>query len=734
MAVVANDPWLSMAFERLDLLLHREILRLRATYRLSLDEFRGLYVSDEQVDDLIRASALEGGEHPTVENLTEQADGLVRRLAEVAGETPLDRMAKTFGLDGFERDVLLLALAPEIDLKYETLYAYLNNDVTRKYPTSELALRLFAQPGNGWRPARRALEATSSLFVSGLLEESPGDGPRSRLGTGFFLSPPAAAFLVGLPVEDAALSGWARITRSVPDAWKQLQCGAAVCAELSRLAERTIAGAHNLPPVVFEGYPGAGRGAAAEALCGALGCDVIRVDTEALLAKDATALGQAVKRLLLVSRLRGAGVYFGRALAGGDGGGKVPDTLFGVMRTLYENGLPIILSAPPSHGGSTVRGRLPMHVVPFGDPSPEERSRLWRRHLDQRGRPVPKGVLAPLGERFALTPGQIERAAAEAVVAMGGSENKTECADALFAAARSQSDADLNGLALKVPLVHDWSDLILPPDTMNQVEKVVSAITQRAKVYGEWGFGQGPEGRKPPMVVMLSGASGVGKTKTVACIARQIGKSLYVSNLASIISKYIGETSRNMDQVFQGVRRANAVLFFDEADVLFARRSSDLNNSNDKYANADVAYLLTKLEETTARNDQDTIIFLATNLSRNIDKAFSRRMNYVIEFPRPDAVRREQLWRGVFPDGVPLADDLDFAFLSERFSFTGGDIHNIALVAANLAAGNGGCIGMEQVLHAVARHMRNQGKTPTPNDFYQYFPLVAQSLKGQVSA
>ena len=206
---------------------------------------------------------------------------------------------------------------------------------------------------------------------------------------------------------------------------------------------------------------------------------------------------------------------------------------------------------------------------------------------------------------------------------------------------------------------------------------------------------------------------------TASVLAGDLGLDLFRIDLSGIVSKYIGETEKNLDEIFRAAQATNAILFFDEADALFGKRS-EVKDAHDRYANIEVAYLLQKMEE------YDGVVILASNLSKNIDPAFSRRMHYVVEFPLPDETHRELLWRGMFPAGLPLDEDIDLAFLARQFRLAGGDIKNIVLSAAFLAASNGSQVGMQALLQATARQMIKQGKMPSANEFKQYYPLVTR--------
>jgi SpoVK/Ycf46/Vps4 family AAA+-type ATPase len=360
--------------------------------------------------------------------------------------------------------------------------------------------------------------------------------------------------------------------------------------------------------------------------------------------------------------------------------------------------------------------------VHFDDPQYATRLQLWEGALAPVNAKMTRADLEALADRFTLTPGQIAAAVSSAVDAQAIA-NPVKCesvnVDVLFAAARVQSDQSLGSLAVKVKTMHTWEDLVLPRLTLQRIREVTAAIQHCHIVYSNWGFEKRIAAGKG-LKVLLSGASGTGKTMTVSVVARELGLDLYKIDLSSLVSKYIGETEKNLDRIFRAAQYSNAILFFDEADALFGKRS-ETKDAHDRYANIEVAYLLQKIEE------YDGVVILASNLSKNIDEAFSRRMHYVVEFPLPDENHREKLWRGMFPPEVPLGKDVDLAFLARQFQLAGGDIRNVALEAAFLAAQDGKVITMKQLVMAMSRQMMKQGKIASPTDFKQYHELITHS-------
>jgi SpoVK/Ycf46/Vps4 family AAA+-type ATPase len=256
---------------------------------------------------------------------------------------------------------------------------------------------------------------------------------------------------------------------------------------------------------------------------------------------------------------------------------------------------------------------------------------------------------------------------------------------------------------------------------MQQLHDVCASVKYRHIVFSQWDFerklalGKGVN-------ILFSGPSGTGKTMAASIVAHELERDLYKIDLSNVVSKYIGETEKNLSRIFREAQASNAILFFDEADALFGKRS-EVKDAHDRYANIEVAYLLQKMEEYTG------IVILATNLSKNLDDAFARRMQHTIEFPFPDAASRERIWRGMFPAKAPLADDVDFGFLARQFELAGGNIRNIALAAALMAAeegGQDGAIRMEHLIVATARELQKMGKMPSQTNFRNYYELMRQ--------
>ena len=713
------DPsqYLSVELQRLDLLLHREILRLRAGYQLSLDEFRGLYISDEHVDRLIDGTVNYNGRTSATEELTARAESLRSSDAEKCDDASWRSLAEEFSLSQLDQDILLLAVAPEIDLKYETLYAYLNNDVTRKWPTRDLALRVLATNADQKMRVRGSLMPEAPLFASSLLRLNPSTQERpSWLASGFTAMPSVLHHLSGHAHLDPRLSPYVQRKRPAVE-WEEIPLPSEQRAALQRIPA-LFSNSRTIPLIVFVGREGAGRRLTAEAVCRDLGCILLNVDVAALRSGGANP-GELMKLIHLQQQLDGAGLYLELVESLFDKEGQLLPDPQRFVKSLAQSKSPVFIAYEPGTRWGGLMTNLRTVCFRFEEPDHAARLQLWRKALAEVDASVGERDVEALADRFVLNPKQIFAAIASAVDAQTLLDRSLDPAS-LFEAARAQSDHSLGNLAVKVKTIHAWEDLIVPSETLQSIKEVAAAIRYRHIVYSDWGFSKRIATGKG-LKALFAGASGTGKTMTAGVIARELGLDLYKIDLSAIVSKYIGETEKNLDRIFRAAQSSNAILFFDEADALFGKRS-EVKDAHDRYANVEVGYLLQKIEE------YEGVVILASNLSKNIDNAFSRRMHYLIEFPLPDDKHRELLWRGIFPAQAPLGTDVDIRFLAKQFPLPGGDIKNVALDAAFLAAQDGRIITMKQLVQALARQMMKQGRIPSPTDFKQYHALIENAV------
>jgi SpoVK/Ycf46/Vps4 family AAA+-type ATPase len=306
--------------------------------------------------------------------------------------------------------------------------------------------------------------------------------------------------------------------------------------------------------------------------------------------------------------------------------------------------------------------------------------------------------------QFFLSTNQIRDAVASArdIAAQRGTPLTEED---LFKAARSHSNPRLSGLARKIVPRYGWNDIVVPKDQLSILHEIVSTVRGRAKVMEEWGIGR-KLAASNGVTILFAGPPGTGKTMGAEVIAGELGLDLYKIDLSTIVSKYIGETEKNLERIFAEAQSSNAILFFDEADAIFGKRS-EVKDAHDRYANIETSYLLQRMEA------YDGVTILATNLRANLDEAFTRRLQFALDFPFPEAPDRLRIWQTLFPPEVPRMPDLDLGILAQRFKLAGGNIRNIIVNAAFQAAASGTPVTMAHLLHGTRRELQKMGRLST---------------------
>lgn len=675
-AVLAPTPeTLALELERLRLLLRRRILWLRASW--VDDPLRGagrLAISDAEADALAappdpEAEATFLREDEGAVELGEAIGLLERELAQPADPSPLDRLAERLGLERLDRDLLVLALAPELAPELERLYAYVQDDATRRFATPRLATDLL-----GARAAAR-LGVEAPLRRLHLVDlAATGDGWASRP---LRVSERVLAHLRGLDQVDPAVAELLRPLAEPPPPGD----GPALAARLGRiLAERTP-----WPIVQLIGPVHAGGRAIAAAACARLGLRLV-----ALAPAAARRLGERPELARLLER---EAVLLSLGLWVEDGAGEG-------WAELAER-----LAAPVfAGGGERMRTEAPLIAATLPPPAGSSLREAWSESL-------PAGVdPEPLAAQFVFEPREIAAAVADAEASAALRGAGRPASDDIWAACRARARGVADGLARTLAVEPCWQRLVLPEEAMAQLEELAAQAASRRRVYEEWGFGPRLQ-RGRGLTALFAGPSGTGKTMAAEALAARLGLDLYAADLAGLSSKWIGETEKNLRRIFAAAERAGAVLFFDEADALFARRT-EVRDAHDRHANVEVDYLLQRMEEYRG------VAILATNRRNLIDPAFLRRLRFLVEFPLPEPADRVRLWRGVFPAQTPLGE-LDWEALA-RLELSGGSIRTIAVNAAFLAAGNGGAVEMDHLMRAARREYRKLDRRVLAAEFGEW--------------
>jgi hypothetical protein len=643
-------------------------------------------------------------------------------------ELPLERLRAIFGLKPFEMDVLLASLAPVFDARFGDLYGKLHESPEKRFPTGDLILDLLSADSAARINNVSLLHPRGALFEWKLVHVEGGAEPSS---SGVYLRPLLADLhVVRLVVGAFGLHpSVARLVRAIGPS-ERAPFDAPVEQRIERLAERLAEPARGLPAFVHLRGPDVDDAESVAAMSAArIGLQLFELRAPELLAIAAQSPESLTDTLRLVirdARFYRAGLLLTNADALGDRapGPEEPRlALFAALAAI----VPLAFlagddDALEAAARRSLRGRQFRWLeLTLPAPTYERRLSAWEGALGsiEGAPPIAPAALADLAARHDLTAGQIRQAAASAVD-LAHSRPSREAAlgpDDLRAGVRTQTRRTLGDLATRVTARHRWSDLVLSESSLGQLREICAHHTRRHTVLDVWGFGERLQ-RGLGSHALFCGPPGTGKTMAASILAEELDLELYRIDLSLVINKYIGETEKNLARVFREAASAPVILFFDEADALFAKRTK-VEDSHDRYANLETGYLLQRIE------DHPGITLLATNLSENLDQAFLRRMAFVIDFPFPDAASRRHILERLFPPAAPIGDDVDLAYLGERFQLAGGNLRNIALRAAFAAAERGEPIGMGHLLQAAKREYEKLGKPFLPSDFSEYLAAAS---------
>jgi len=676
---------------------------------------RTVYITQQEVDWLLASEAGSGprgapaetavpGESAALDQISAEIDGRVERsLAEGVG-LALPVLGRLFGLSPVELRAVVVCLAPELRRKYDRLYAYLQDDITRQRPSVDLVLELLCPTERQRWTARGSFSEAAPLLRAGILRKvDDPQSPSGSTGLSQFLALDSriCQFLLGADELDARLVGRARLHRP-SGATAAPETDPAIIDSLLRLTEHHLGKDHpDRRKLVFYLYgpAGAGKWELARQTCHRLGISLLSLDIEAL-----TGLGADAESLFRTALREGPLQQAAVHLPGADAllreAGRPLRT--SLAAAIADLGRLVFLTGESEW--SAAGEFADTHFQPVAVPLPDvpRSTEIWRRSLAGHT-PDPQSWAAELAGRFRLAPGRI-RAAVELADnhrLMEPQPRTLTLAD-VSAACRRQSNQKLGELAAKVAPRCGWDDLVLPADRMAHLRDICAQVRHHYQVFGSWGFGAKLNHGKG-LSVLFSGPPGTGKTMAAEVLAGDLELDLYKVDLSGVVSKYIGETEKNLARIFAEAQTSNSILFFDEADALFGKRT-EVSDAHDRYANIETSYLLQKMEE------YEGVVILATNLRQNMDEAFTRRIRFIVEFPFPEAESRARIWRTLFPPEAPLSVDIDFGFLAREFPVAGGSIKNIVLNAAFLAAADGGTIDRRHILQGTRREFEKIGK------------------------
>lgn len=727
--LAANHEYLLAELGRLRLLLHRRILWLRQGWKVQtiqdVNNFQGTVITDSDIDQLLNTEAVDAEGHfyqqdNAARAITEKLEAQQLRIHDCAeaviaagGPPTFEILARLFGLGPFERDVLLLCLAPEMNAHFERLYAYVQDDAARKYPTAGLALQLLVPDlvGGSAGAAESAwigLAPDAPLRRFRLIQTEPAWGT-SWGNEPLRLDRRIGDYLLGVNHLDEQAAAYLRpVEFPGPLSRDQIETVERLERRLHAWSDR-----ERIPAINLTGAPGSGRLGIAHELCERLGVSLYALEPSRLPAGPERS---ASFRLLEREALLLPAAYY---LDFTDTDHSNRAEAAQAVELVRQIRAFLLLASRESLSSERV-----LQSIRVTRSNPSTQLVVWKAHLGEPSAKLDSDsahdaqdiFLGKLVQQFYFGPQQIHRVirAAQEQAALRNPEDPVLTQNDVWLAARGQAARSMEGLAEKIEAKRSLDELILPVEPMQQIREIASQVQQRARVYEEWGFGARLS-RGRGIAALFAGPSGTGKTMAAEVLARHLQLDLYRIDLASVISKYIGETEKNLRRLFDAAEESGSILFFDEADALFGKRS-EVRDSHDRYANIEINYLLQRME------DYRGLAILATNRKASLDSAFLRRLRFLVDFPFPSLADRIRIWRGAFPEQA-VVDPLDYEFLG-RLEIPGGNITNIALNAAFLAAGEGAAVNMHHVLTAARREYAKMDKLVLESEFGRYYSAV----------
>ncbi|QNU65814.1 ATP-binding protein [Ruminiclostridium herbifermentans] len=708
-------------FKRMDLLL--KLYMLSEAQNESTNH--NSYISDAMTIDEVYSLLFGNGDEQYDKYLIEAELAMLNKVISQKLEASLNNgihlsvpyISKLFGLSSFEINCIILCLLPEVNRKYEKIFGYFQDDITVKSPSIDLVLKLFTKTESEKIYARCVFDQQAPLVK--YLMELQGDISDRRIpmiARHLKLDEWVVNYLLDAQVLDARLANVAEmiLPEDIRKDNENTHLEKNIVSFIEYYRKNKEKGSKQI--FYFNGPNGAGKMAHAKAVSCSMGMPLIIADLEKMVFSEIyyDELLRLLGRQLMIGNTALCINNFDIVMTED---GRYKEKITSLLQ-MIEKYVPItFILGKTEWNPSILNENVVFMGVDFPYPKASQRKEYWEKFSQEYL--LDESVnIEDFSGNFRFTPGQIKRVLrlGESNSVWNGKNNGQIAIEDLNNACYTQSNRKLNHLSVKMKKTYSWDMLVLPPDQMSQMKEICNQVKFRSLVYEKWGFDKRLALGKG-LNVLFSGPPGSGKTMAAEVIANEIGLEIYKIDVSQIVSKYIGETEKNLSEIFAEAETSNAILFFDEADALFGKRS-EVKDAHDRYANVEISYLLQKMEEYTG------IVILATNLNQNIDDAFLRRLHFNIVFPFPEKEQRKLIWKGMFPSGAPVDNELDYDFLAEKFIMAGGNIKNIAINAAFFAAKEECPIGIKHIMLAAKREYKKMGKTFVKSDFDPYYKLI----------
>ncbi|MFO0573240.1 MAG: ATP-binding protein [Polyangia bacterium] len=705
------------------LLLRRQIGRARLLGLLpppvsQADIFAGSYISDSDVENASRSLLLDVAVNPVQlpdelrsldERIAEANRTLAARLqsTEAAGiKLPVLQLKQRFGLHEDETALLMLVIAAAMDARIRRLLAYLQNDFSKRRPDAGTVLSALAAQTSGAHLPWHLLDPNSTLRAYNLIVVQSSDRERSSwlMERPLSVSDSLTAFLArGTLWLDESIAPFVRLITPGPEHGWDALC----LSDEDRQALRLRFEMHRVRPgqsggstgILLRGARGSGRKAGALAMCQEHGRKLLTVDASHLPPEEEAAAA-AMRTVVRDARLHQAVIFVENADA------LRRDTQAGHSR-LHAVALAYRLSGDLVLFSSETEERIgiedELDIPSFEVPAlrVEDRQRLWEKVLPPD---VGAADIRYVATQFPTMPGIITVVGQDTQALQkvnGGKLTRKQLGHQIL----ERSRHNLRAIATQVRPNYSWEDVILPDDIIERCRRIVQLVRMQDSLARRWGISRRLMASRG-VSALFSGPPGVGKSMVAGIIGQQLGFDVFRIDISRILSKWVGETEKNLAKLFDEANRTRAVLIFDEADALFSKRT-DVKSSSDRYSNVEVNYLLQKMESF------EGVIVLTTNLEKGVDEAFVRRLNFKIRFPEPTPEERVRMWHTMLPAKVPLSPDVDLWELAEKFDVTGGFIRNAVIRATVIASAKGypePCLYRSDLLQAIEEELQESGR------------------------
>lgn len=670
-----------------------------------------VYITNEEVDAYL-SSEVTSAPFDDVGEVCDCAELICARLVAVAtcrgrGPLPTADLVEHFALDPFELCFVLLLFLNQTDPRFRRVSTFALNDFTKKEVDQDLLFGMvFGRPGPLWNIGRLRFHPMAPLLHFRIVDRPGVDESQASVFSGAVrLADSLVLYLdqraVPAPETSTQMSWYRAAPSSIDDL---LDAGLVQgAAQLLRSDHaRTVR-------LVLEGHPDLGRSEYVNAIAAALGAVYIRLDARTVLGAPRSQVNAAVGRLVREARLHRGVILVDlppepRGEATGEGPAQVAPDYEALVAALNSYPDSVVVGAEDRQV-QALDALSGMIVQKLPVLNTDQRVKAWERRMQNHGLvALGEAKLRELAGRYPLPMRSIDSVVSEAAqrVAMTGAADEGSVKAELDAIARRQTSYRLQSLAERIPVTMGWRDVVLPETTLERLMEIITFARYRTVVFDDWGFGRKlPYGRA--LSALFHGPPGTGKTMVASVIANDLGRELFRVDLSQITSKWIGETEKNLARIFDEARRHEAVLLFDEADSIFAKRT-EVKTSTDRYSNMNVNFLLQAMEEF------EGVVLLTSNNTSSIDEAFNRRIRFKVEFPFPDEAQRAELWRSMFPSETTVADDVIFGEFGRAYEMAGGNIKEAALRAAFTAVERGVSIDKAILKQAANRVYQEMGR------------------------